>query len=145
MKKKFWRALVIVLIVIQFIPYSIKNEERDAAADFFTVESVNPSMSSLVRSACYDCHSQEARKPWYANVAPVKFWVNLHVRGGRQHMDFSKWGALTAKKKSHILEECIEKVKSKEMPLNSYTLMHKEAQLTDDQRTQLVAFFDGLK
>ena len=145
MKKKIWKTLAIVLVVIQFIPYSIKNEERDPAADLFTVESASPAITSLLKSACYDCHSQEASKPWYAYVAPVKFWVNLHTRGGRQHMDFSKWGTLSAEKRNHKLEECIEMIQDKKMPLNSYAWMHKEAQLSEDQRTQLVAFFNGLK
>jgi hypothetical protein len=145
MKKIVWWIILAILVLIQFIPYGITNEAHDAENDFFAHVSADPAMVDLVHAACYDCHSQEAKKPWYAYVAPVKFWVNLHVRGARQHVDFSNWGQLSADKKSHKMDECAEMVGNGEMPLKSYTLMHSEARLSDDQRQELIAFFERLK
>ncbi len=141
MKNKTVWIILILLVVIQFIPYGIKNEERDPQTDFFTVEQADEATIDLIRAACYDCHSQEARKPWYAYVAPVKFWVNKHVRGARMHIDFSDWKSYEANDRRHIIEECVEMIKEEEMPLNSYTWMHPEAQLTEEQRIELIQFF----
>ena len=144
MKKKIWWIVLAILVLIQLIPYSIKNEAVDPKNDFFANVEADQATIDLVHAACYDCHSQEAKKPWYAYVAPVKFWVNLHVRGARQHLDFSNWAQLDAKKKAHKMEECGEMIGKGEMPLSSYRLMHAEAKLTDAQRKKLIAFFEGL-
>lgn len=131
-------------MVMQLIPYSIKNEQRDVQNDFFANVSASQEVIDLVHAACYDCHSHEAKKPWYAHIAPVKFWINKHVRGARQNLDFSNWKQLSASKKSNSMAECAETIGDGRMPLKSYTWMHAEAKLTDAQRQKLISFFEGL-
>ena len=56
-----------------------------------------------------------------------------HVRHGKGHFNVSKWNEYSIKKKDHKLDELIEMVEAKEMPLNSYTWTHSEANLTPAQ------------
>ncbi len=145
MKKKFWYILLALLVLIQFIPYHIKNADRNPKADLFSTVKGSKIIESMVRKACYDCHSQEARTPWYGKVAPLKFWLNKHVRGGRMHLDFSVWRDMTVEDRNHAIKEITQELESHEMPLNSYLWMHKDARLTDADRNRLIMFFNSIK
>ena len=145
MKKKIWGVLIVVLIGMQFIPYHIKNEPVDEKQDIFANVSASPEVIDIMHAACYDCHSQKAVTPWYGYVAPIKFWLNKHVRGARMHVNFSQWSTYDQPARNHMLEECVEQMEMEEMPLASYTLLHPEAKLSSDQRKQLIAFFEGVQ
>ena len=93
----------------------------------------------------YDCHSNQPTFPWYANVAPISWWIKHHIDEGSEHLNFSEWGTFTPKRKHHKLEECVEMLEDGEMPMSSYTWMHNESKLTDVQRLLLVNWFKGLK
>ncbi|MCK5402013.1 MAG: heme-binding domain-containing protein, partial [Flavobacteriaceae bacterium] len=58
----------------------------------------------------------------------------------KSELDFSKWNDYSVKKKDHKLDELIEMVEEKEMPLPSYTWTHTEAKLTDIQRESIIAW-----
>ena len=131
-KKTLW-FLLIVLIIAQFFGPE-KNQGDMASIDTFLSET-NPSdeVKMILKETCYDCHSDVTRYPWYNNITPVNYWLNGHVEHGKEELNFSKWSAYSIKRKNHKLEEVIELVESKEMPLPSYTWTHKEAKLTDAQ------------
>ncbi|MGV2480164.1 UNVERIFIED_CONTAM: heme-binding domain-containing protein, partial [Salmonella enterica subsp. enterica serovar Weltevreden] len=113
--------------------------------DFISLSSANPEVAGLLRTACYDCHSAQPAFPWYTNIAPVSWWIRHHIDEGQHELNFSDWGSYSEKRKNHKLEECIELVEEGEMPMASYTWMHKEAKLTDAQKLQLVEFFRAVK
>ena len=137
-------VMLIALIVIQFIPIDKSVPEVDPGQDFLNSYEMPQEFVTLVREACYDCHSYEAEYPWYAKIAPVKFWIQDHIEHGRGHLNYSIWGTYEIDRKIHKLEEMAEEVGEGHMPLNSFTWMHPEARLTDDQRTKLVGWFEAL-
>ena len=143
-KHRIGLTIVAVLLLLQFVPYRIVNDEFDTSLDFIQQEEVPEYVTVLLKAACYDCHSYESKTPWYGKVAPLSFWLNRHVRGGRMNLNFSKWGELTTSDREHLLQECADEVSSKGMPLSSYIWMHDEARLTDEQRMILSDFFDQL-
>lgn len=144
-KKNIGVALIVVLVVIQFFRIDKTTEPINTAKDFIFVTNANPEVANILKVACYDCHSNQPVYPWYTNIAPFSWWVKHHIDEGSHHLNFSLWGEYKDKRKHHKLEECIELVEEGEMPMSSYTWMHKEAKLTDDQKLQLVAYFKGLK
>lgn len=87
----------------------------------------------LVRTACYDCHSNETVWPWYSNIAPVSWLIVRDVNKGRRAMNFSEEGA------DKIDVKDIEWHVTHDMPLWYYLPLHPEANLTDEQKIQLVA------
>ncbi|MCA9000565.1 MAG: heme-binding domain-containing protein [Planctomycetes bacterium] len=122
-----WRILlflVVALVGMQFVPLDRSNPpvtgEIDAPEKVMTV----------LRKACYDCHSNEVKWPWYAYVAPMSFAVVHDVEEGREHVNFSEWDKVSAKKRAKIIEECWEEVEEGEMPLAIYKPLHPEAKLT---------------
>jgi hypothetical protein len=39
-------------------------------------------VKAVLRRACYDCHSNETRWPWYSQIAPVSWLVGRDVKQG---------------------------------------------------------------
>jgi hypothetical protein len=150
MKKLFSSKIIILvvlllLIVIQFFRIDKTTQRVDATRDFIALTSANEEVANTLKTACYDCHSNQPVYPWYTNIAPVSWWIKHHIDEGSHHLNFSEWGTYSQKRKNHKLEECIEMVEEGEMPMSSYTIMHSNARLTDAQKLQLVEFFKAVK
>lgn len=94
---------------------------------------VPDTVQALLKQACFDCHSNHTRYPWY-NLAPVSWWIAFHVTEGKRELNFSRFGKYTRHRQAESMEAILETVKHKSMPLPSYLWMHKEARLTDSQR-----------
>lgn len=139
-----WVALG-ALIIIQFFRIDKTNPEYDVNNDFITIHQPPEDVKLMLKEACYDCHSNESKYPWYTNVAPVSFWIKGHIDEGRKHLNYSKWGTFSDKRKNHKIEEMIDKVKEGEMPISSYKIAHSKARLSDEQRQRMVAFFTSLQ
>jgi len=121
--KKFIIILVIVLVGIQFIQVDRKNPP--VTLDINAPDNI----ASILRTSCYDCHSNETNWPWYSYIAPVSFLVASDVKDGRKHMNFSEWDKYDGEKKEKFFEEIIEVVEEGEMPLSKYTITHPDAKL----------------
>lgn len=150
MKKKFSRRNVIIallafLVIAQFFRIDRTNLSRNEADDFISQVKPGQETAQLLKTACYDCHSQEVVYPWYTNIAPLSWWIKHHVNEGSHHLNFSIWGSYTDKRKDHKLEECVEMLEEDEMPLSSYTWMHPQSKLTKEQKEQLITFFNSLR
>lgn len=131
--KKIGLLLLIVFVVAQFLGPD-KNEGDITSIDaFFTDTNPSEDVKMILKNACLDCHSDSTRYPWYNNITPVNYWLADHIKDGKKHFNMSKWSDYSDKKKDHKLDELIEMVESKEMPLDSYTWTHGEAKLSADQ------------
>ncbi|MCZ8217469.1 MAG: heme-binding domain-containing protein, partial [Cyclobacteriaceae bacterium] len=64
---------------------------------------------------------------------PVAWWLADHVEEGKQHLNFSEFKTYKAEKAAHKLEEVVEEVAGGEMPLKSYTLIHRDAIVTTEE------------
>jgi hypothetical protein len=89
-----------------------------------------PEALAVLRRACFDCHSNETRWPWYAYVAPVSWLVVRDVEQGREHLNFSVWGGYSAKKRISAADEAAEEAEKGSMPLSQYLWMHPDARLS---------------
>ncbi|MFT5762055.1 MAG: hypothetical protein ACI8WA_001179 [Polaribacter sp.] len=143
--KKFGWALLFVLIVAQF--FGPEKNEGDLTSLAIFIEETNPpeEVHKIMKSSCFDCHSNSSNYPWYSNITPVNYWMADHVKEGKKELNFSIWGEYSLKKKEHKMEEFYEQVEKKEMPLDSYTWTHSEANLTDAQIKQIVDWGKGVQ
>lgn len=138
--KKILLLLVLILIVAQFFGPD-KNQGDIASVTTFIDETASPENVKLIlKESCFDCHSDHTRYPWYNNITPVNYWMADHIKHGKGHFNASLWSDYSAKKKDHKLEELIDMVKQKNMPLGSYTWVHGEARLTDEQISAIVSW-----
>ncbi|MBX2828694.1 MAG: heme-binding domain-containing protein [Flavobacteriaceae bacterium] len=118
------RIALLALIVIQFFRPEKNNSGYESLTAFENETKPSPEVVGILKSNCYDCHSNQTQYPWYAEVAPISFWLDDHVRHGKGELNFSDWESYSVKKKDHKLEEIIEEVEEEHMPLDSYTWMH---------------------
>ena len=139
MIKKIALALLFLLIVIQFIRPE-KNNSKNAVQEnnIGNHYTVPESVKIILEQSCMDCHGNNSTYPWYNNIQPVAWWLSSHINDGKKHMNFDEFGTYKPKKQDHKMEEVIEMVKEKEMPLKSYTWLHDRANITDEQRTILI-------
>lgn len=140
--KKILVVLLIALVIAQFFGPE-KNAGDITSVEPFLRETNPPEdVKSILKSSCFDCHSDSTRYPWYNNITPVNYWLDSHVKDGKKHFNISEsvWSKSELKRKDHKFEELIEMIEKKEMPLPSYTWTHSEAKLTDVQRASIVAW-----
>lgn len=138
--KKIALILLLVLVVLQFIRPKKNLAEGDVIADFRTETNLPKNVENTLERACFDCHSNRTKYPWYAEVAPISYWIAGHVNEGKEHFSLSDWSSYNTKRKDHKLEELAEEVKEKHMPLNSYLWIHDEAKLSQSDIDAIVAW-----
>ena len=143
--KKIGLGVVIVLLLMQAkrIDKTVPNYSADH--DLISATAAPSDIGDMLKNTCYDCHSYTTSYPWYTNVAPLSWLLGGHVKGGRMQVNFSEWDKLTQEKKKAKLLDCIEVLESNKMPMKSYTWMHSEAKLSDDDRLRLINWFTLLK
>ena len=125
-------VLVVALIGIQVVP--VERSNPPSKWDVTAPDSVR----RILRRACYDCHSNETEWPWYSRVAPFSWIVTSHVREARGDLNFSEWPRFDAELERMELREIAEEVSEGEMPLWSYTMIHRDARLHDREREIIV-------
>ena len=127
------------MILIQFYRPDLNNSSYESAVNEFILQNnVSSEVESILKTSCFDCHSNHTSYPFYAQVAPISFWINHHVEEGKEHLNFSDWNNYSIKKKLHKLDEIIEEIEEHEMPLRSYTLLHTDAKLNEEASKLLV-------
>lgn len=145
MLKKILIALLVVLVVIQFFRPQRNISTAASANDISNHYTVPADVMDVLRRACYDCHSNNTTYPWYANIQPVAWWLNDHITEGKEELNFSEFGAYKPKRQAHKMEEVAELVEEGEMPLSSYTIIHKDAVLTATEKAAIVNWAKGLE
>ena len=127
-----------ILILIQFFQHSYNTSEENSAGDISVVVPVPDNVLSLMKSACYDCHSNNTIYPWYSYIQPVGWLLSNHVKEGKEELNLSEFADYFARKKHSRLKQIAETIREDEMPLTSYRYLHKDANLTPDQKELLI-------
>jgi hypothetical protein len=143
-KKSKWIlvALVAVFALLQFTNPARTNPPLPPGGDISATNPPPPQIAALLRAACYDCHSDETKWPWYSRVAPVSWLVVGDVNDGRERLNFSDWPHALPERAAKRLERMSEELDYKEMPPAKYTALHPAARLTDAQRQELIQWAD---
>ena len=144
-RKKILLGLLVVFFLIQFIRPEKNVSAAPAPNDLFTNYKAPDSVERLIKTACYDCHSNNTVYPWYAEVQPVAWWLNDHVQEGKNELNFNEFATYAPKKGDHKMEEVIEMLDKHEMPLQSYSFIHSKARLTDAQRGAITSWARGIR
>jgi len=142
-KKIFW-FLLAAFIVIQFFhpkPNKAKEEQPNFIGKTFFIPG---DVKVILGKACYDCHSNNTRYPWYSNIQPVDWWMTGHIKKGKKGMNLDEYTNKRLRYQYRKMEDLIEQVKEGEMPLNSYTWIHKDAKLTKDERDKLINWANSI-
>ena len=128
-------AIVIVaaLIVVQFIRPDFTNPPVNEAETLEASVQVPENIKAIMNRSCSDCHTNTTVYPWYSQISPVSWWLKNHIDEGRRELNFSVWATYQPKRKAKKLEEVCEQINEKEMPLPSYTWVHRDAILSAEE------------
>lgn len=133
--KKILLALLIVIVAIQFIQPARNTNGQVSATDFAKVYGVPNNVQSVLQTACYDCHSNNTIYPWYVNIQPMGWIMKRHIDNGKAKLNFSEFGSLSNRRQVSKLKEISNQIKDDEMPITSYKIMHKNANLTKEEKS----------
>lgn len=137
--KRFLIIVFIIFILMQFITID-KTPYRPDSLDEIRVPS---EVMRIFKKACYDCHSDEVIYPWYSNITPFSWVISNHIKQGRKALNFSNWEKYTQNEKKKKLKDIYRTVYAA-MPLESYIFLHKEADLSKEQR-KIVRDWTGVR
>lgn len=132
--KKVVIVLAVIMLIIQFFRPE-KNASTAVSENHISKKyAMSDDVKIILDKACNDCHSNNTRYPWYASIQPVAWWLDHHIDEGKGEINFDEFLTYPPKKARHKMEEVNEMVKEGEMPLNSYTWVHKDAVLSQDEK-----------
>lgn len=131
-------VIVGIFVILQLIPVNQTNP--------LVVQDVNApdDIKTLLKTSCYDCHSNESKWPWYSRIAPGSFLISHDVIEGRKHLNFSEFSNLDAFDSTDIADELIEVLEEGEMPILPYLLLHPNASLCDSETKALIGWANTL-
>ncbi|MFT4968752.1 MAG: hypothetical protein ACI9O4_000484 [Chitinophagales bacterium] len=143
MKIKIGLVGLLVLILIQFIPFE-RNKSADSLPNLELKETANGEpldVNLILQTSCFNCHSNNTSYPWYSKVSPISWYLENHIRGGKKKLNFSAWESYSEEDNKHLSMEIVEVIEDQYMPLGSYTLIHSEAKLSEENKALLIQYF----
>ena len=138
MKKKVIYGALLLLIAIQLVRPEKNQGLADTPNDITHHVDVPESTLKILKTSCYDCHSNHTNYPLYSEIMPFGWFLADHVKDGKKHLNFSDFSKYTKKKIDHKLEETAEEVEKHDMPLSTYLIMHSKAKLTESQTQEII-------
>ncbi len=146
---KFFKIAVLVLIAgligIQFFPASLNQNTIILSTDFTKTFIVPDNIQILLKKSCYDCHSNNTIYPWYSKVQPFAWLMERHIKEGKEELNFSDFGGYSKRRQKSKLKSIISQIKDDEMPLTSYTLIHRDAILSENDKEILKEWFTTIR
>nr|WP_207190444.1 heme-binding domain-containing protein [Galbibacter mesophilus] len=136
---------MIAFVVVQFFQVDYNRSETVPQTDFMLVNNVPAMVEQSLQVSCYDCHSDNTDYPWYNKVQPVASFLEDHIKEGKEELNFNEWGNLSDRRKNSKLRSIINQIENGEMPLNSYTLIHRDAILSEAYKIAVIDYMKKLK
>ena len=119
--------------------------EQDISLDFVSQYNAPKNIEGILRTSCYDCHSNNTNYPWYSSIEPVSWFMANHINEGKKELNFNEFGNYSNRRKSSKLKAILNQIKTNEMPLSSYTIIHKNAVLNENQKEQIINWLNSLE
>jgi len=143
--KRTFQILLLAFIVIQFFRPAKNRSEGVSANDITKVYAVPENVQAILKTSCYDCHSNNTVYPWYSQIQPAAWWLDDHIQEGKRELNFSEFASYRIGRQYRKLNEINEQVKEGEMPLDSYLWIHKNAKLDEQQKLALANWVTSVR
>jgi hypothetical protein len=138
-------SVAAIFVIIQFIRPTKNVSDGLSPNDISVKYRIPHDIQSLIRSSCYDCHSNSTQYPWYAEVQPVGWFLNDDVQKGKKELNFSEFGSYPVRRQYIKLQGIIEQVTEEKMPLPAYLLMHPGAKLSQQKKDVIIAWANAME
>ena len=143
--KRTFQILLLAFIVLQFIRPEKNKAEGISNNDISKMYPVPADVQSILKTSCYDCHSNNTVYPWYAEIQPAGWWLADHVKEGKKELNFSEFASYRIGRQYRKLDEINGEVKEDKMPLDNYLWIHKYAKLNEQQKLTLANWVTTLR
>ena len=137
-KRKALIGVAVVFIGIQFIQPAKNKNEQLSPTDITTIFRVPDTVQLLLKTSCYDCHSDNTYYPWYFNIQPAAWFMAHHIKEGKAELNFSDFASYSKHHQRSKLKAIADQVNDGEMPIWSYGLIHKNAILSKEKKALIV-------
>ena len=144
-KKILFIGLIIFLLIQLYQPARNISFEQDITGNFTKVYNVPKNVEIILRTSCYDCHSNNTYYPWYSYIQPARFFMERHIKEGKEQLNFNEFGNYSKRRQNSKLKAISKEIESNEMPLSSYTLIHKNATLSASQKKEVLDWINKTK
>lgn len=136
--KRILVMLLVGTVAIQFIRPARNNGGQDFPADITKQFDVPINVQLILKTSCSDCHSNKTRYPWYSNIQPIGWFLANHVNAGKRELNFNEFVNYPRRRQLSKLKAISNSVKNGSMPLSSYTIIHNDAKLSEENKTIIV-------
>jgi len=140
LKKLEWVAALAVSVVLLAVQLVLVNRTNPPSLGTLAAP---PQIDATLKRACYDCHSNETRWPWYSRVVPLSWFIVHDVTLGRKEVNFSEWGIYYSATRRRKLEWMGRALREENMPPWSYRLLHPGGRLTEAERAALQRWIES--
>lgn len=131
-------ACVLLIAGAQFVGHPVENPP--VTDPIKAPENV----TSILRRACYDCHSNETNLSWIDKIAPASWLVAADVKEARSRFNFSTWDTLSGADQQGRMWEVLNMILTNKMPLRSYAALHPSAKISQEEIAVLKNYVEGL-
>jgi hypothetical protein len=138
--KKLMIWTIIILLIIQFIDLNVPQKITTNPKEELKAPK---EVMQILNKSCADCHSNYVKYPWYDRIAPISWYVQLHVKNGRKVFNYDKWNSYSKEKQLRVLDRIPKAIKIR-MPLPSYLWLHPEAKLSKKEKEILKKWAENL-
>jgi hypothetical protein len=128
------------ILGIQFIRPEHNVTQQATETDINQILPVPEQLKSILKRSCYDCHSNNTRYPWYAEVQPFGWWLARHIKEGKEELNFNEFGNYSPRKQQSKIKAIANSVEDRTMPLGSYTFIHPNAKLSATEKTMMITW-----
>jgi hypothetical protein len=131
-------GFIIFLLMQLYQPARNSDNGQVLPAHITRLYNMPPEVQTVLQTSCFDCHSNNTNYPWYSYIQPARFFMEEHIKEGKKDLNFSEFGNYSKRKQESKLKAMGKQIKSDEMPLSSYTLIHRNAILTTTEKEELI-------
>jgi hypothetical protein len=134
-----------ILLLLQLFQPKRNTDLHDSENELSAIYDMPGDVKAILQTSCYDCHSNSTRYPWYSYVQPFGWWLSHHIREGKAELNFSEFGKYAPRRQQSKLKAMVESVKSDDMPLPTYTVLHPNAKLTALEKKLVTTWIDSTR
>ncbi len=143
---KFFRLilgiLLLSLILIQFFPTLNNVSDEVPTTDIIQSRAVPSQAATLVRNACYDCHSNNTQYPWYDKIQPFAWILENHIIDAKRELNFNEFETYDSNKQKKKFQSMKKLIEENKMPLTSYKIMHAEGRLSSREKKIIIDWIE---
>ena len=102
-------------------------------------------IQNRLKVSCYDCHSNNTVYPWYNRIQPAAWFLENHVKEGKAELNFNEWDTYSDRRKNSKLRSIIKQIESGDMPMDNYTIIHRNAILSEKEKMVIIKYVSTIK